>query len=101
MANSAELIYDLLALEFQLIFIGDHLPFAAATYAEMRAKGSDAPGGGLDEANQLSFRPVFTLANDPNFGPIPGNGPGHKDHFPLVSQAEALSFGGILGDFNL
>ena len=57
--DAAKILFGFLLLVLQLLFVGQHLPFAAAAYAEVNAKRFYAVRRWERDADHTGFGPVF------------------------------------------
>ena len=86
LAEVTEVVLHLFLLEFQLFFVVEHLPFAAAAHAEVPAGGCHPVGGGGADGQQVGLGiAVFAFVNL-HVHEIAGHGVGHED-------GEAVLFG--------
>jgi hypothetical protein len=88
-------VHDLLLFVLQLQGIGQHLPAAAATNAEMSAKGFDPVGGILTKGGDKTFGPVFFVFRQLQVYDIAGDGILNEDDL-TVHPGQGLAFRGIM-----
>jgi hypothetical protein len=88
-------VCDLLLFVLQLQGVGQHLPAAAATNAEMSAKGLYPVGGILPKGSDKTFGPVFFVFRQLQVYDIAGDGIFNEDDF-TVDPGQGLAFSGIM-----
>ena len=85
-------VHDLLLLALQLVFIGQVLPLAAATQAEVLTHGFHAQRAGLDHAVDVTLGEAVLLAVDLQVDDVARCTEGDK-YYKVVPAAEALALG--------
>lgn len=75
----------------QLGFVGEVLPFAAATYPEMRAKCLDALRGCLHQIFNAAFPESALFLLHKNIDHVAGHRPFHKEHQAIGRAADAFA----------
>ena len=96
MANPHQLVFYLLAFGLQLHFVGQRLPAAASTDAEMLAEGLQAVGGGLHNAFDEAFHIVFLFLVYLDVHDVSGNGEVYEhNHAVYVRERFALGCNGF------
>lgn len=79
LADARQLVIDLLLLERQLLGVGECLPFASSTDAEVLALGRDALRRGGDEPHYLALGVGVLLAAQLNVNDVARDAERHKD----------------------
>ena len=99
LADTRQLIKDLLLLGFKLLLIGQILPFAAAADAEMLAERLRTHLALLDKVDDTSFSIFVFLTVNLDIHNIAGNAEWHEDHTVVVMEKTfAFSSYGFDGD---
>ena len=92
LGNTLHGIDHLLLLALQLVLIGEVLPLAAATQAEVLAHGLHAQHAGLDHAVDVALGKTVLLAVDLEVNHVARSAKRHKHH-QVVPAAQALALG--------
>ena len=91
LANASQLVVHLLLLELELLFVGQVLPLAAATHAEVLAERSRAYLTIFYESYHFALGKRMFLASQLYVADIAGHTPRHEHHHVLpVEQALTL-----------
>ena len=107
MPDARQLVIHLLLLEAQLLFVGQVLPFASATNAEMLATGCLANLAVFAESDDFGFGVAMLLVTDLQVDHIAWNAKRHKHHQLALGRSvvggngdahERLAFGSHIGD---
>ena len=93
MPDADQLVIHLLPLGFELHFVRQGLPAAAAADAKMLAERLDAVRGRLDHPGDESLHIVFLLPEHLDVHDVAGNGEIDEDDHP-VHMGQRLAFGG-------
>ena len=100
LGNALQVVSDLLLLVVQLLFVGQTLPFAAATHAKVGTKGLNTLGRLAVETNDFRLGITVLLATHLQINHIAGHGVGHKNH-EVVHASQCFAFSRDAGDFNV
>ena len=100
LSDPLQILCNLLLLVLQLLFVGKHLPFAAAASTKVPAKGGNPFLRIFPDLHNPSFGPVLFIFGEQHICNIPGHSARNKYYFP-VQLCQGLSFGSISGNGNV
>src|SRR5690606_17134797 len=95
MPYALQLVFHLLLLVFQLLFVGQHLPFATAANTKMRTKRLYPQRRWRYQFGEFSFGPALFRFVYKYMRNISRYGTGHKQCFSVFQMGDAFAFGGI------
>ena len=99
MADPDQLVIHLLPLRFELHFVGQGLPAAAAAHAEMLAERLEPVRGRLHHPGDEALHVVLLFLVDLNVHDVAGHGEIDKHHHPVhMGEGFALGRDGFDGD---
>ena len=96
MANTHQLILDLLGLLFELLLVGQILPLAAATHAKVLTEGLSAQRRTLYKAHNDSLHIATMMLAHLHIDNIARHGHRHKDNL-VIHLAHGLTLGSKRG----
>ena len=91
MAYTDQLVVHLAALGFQLERVGERLPFATPTNAEMAAEGFQPVGRWLFKCCDYAFEVVLLFLVNPYVHHVTGYCEGHENHLRIRGMGNRFS----------
>jgi len=86
---------------YKLLFVRQHLPFAAATHAKMLAKRINTERGGRHQLHHFAFGPAFLFLHNPRVHYVSRYSILYKQHFPVFKMGNTFTLCCICIDLNI